>query len=149
MLDFAPPEKFIARIRELGSCDDKGDPHLRPAWFELLATAALEPETQLALCSCSTKGSSHLALQRQKDSSLVSGLANFYTPIFGLIGEQEVELDCVVELARGLLRGRSGVSEIRLAPMDPLSCGWECLRSAFHAAGWLVSDYYLLNCIEI
>jgi hypothetical protein len=108
----------------------------------LLACTAVGNETELALWPCSPQRNSFLALQRQKQQSLVQGFSTFYSPIFGLIGAGEADTASVRECARELARATPAVSEVRLAPMDPRGNSWAVLKEGFQAAGWLVGDYY-------
>lgn len=121
------------------------DPHLGLPWFRLLAATAMPPGARLALCRASKQEApaAFLPLLVMPDSPhRILALGNFYTPLFGIVGEEHADPATLQALARQLKTGKPGCDELRLAPMDPLSSSYKLLGESFRNAGWLVDDYF-------
>lgn len=152
--DFVTPDAFVEqaealiRLSSVGAeqiegqtnrAKFAGDPHLEPSWFALLAKTAIPPGTQLALLPC---GGTWLPLMRSPAAKgRIEGLSNFYTPRFGLINGESVD-EAALQQHFNALRNLSGISELRFAPMDPLSTDFKVLSVCLKKAGWWVSDYF-------
>lgn len=141
-LEFLSPTEFILQLQAAKCNASASDPHLQASWFELLARCAIKNGIELALWPCSNSHDSFLALQRHKNHPRVEGLANFYTPLFGLIGESLADSAAIVGFARATRKASNPVSEIRLTPMDPHGRSWHLLQAGLRSAGWLVGDYF-------
>lgn len=144
-LAFVSPITFA---RQLDTIDFSSvridDLHFSPQWIQLLALTAMPVSAKLAL-GIAGEGC-YLPLMTSNDfPGGVHGLSNFYSPLFSLLNEAQVDLRVLVELA-GLLRHRSvGFHEARFSPMDPESLSWSVIRDAFAQAGWLMGDYFIFG----
>lgn len=152
--DFVTPDAFVEqaealiRLSSVGTeqiegqtnhAKFAGDPHLEPSWFALLAKMAMPPGAQLALLPC---GGAWLPMMHSPaGKGRVEGLSNFYTPIYGLINGDSVD-EAVLQQHFKALRNFSETSELRFAPMDPLSRDFQVLSLSLKKAGWWVSDYF-------
>ena len=152
--DFVTPDAFVEqaealiRLSSVGAeqiegqtnhAKFAGDPHLELSWFALLAKTAMPPGTQLALLSC---GGAWLPLMHSPAAKgRIEGITNFYTPIYGLINGDSVD-EAALQQHFKALRNSSGISELRFAPMDPMSRDFQVLTFCLKKAGWWVSDYF-------
>lgn len=142
---WAPPGDLAKRLKSAGMDWGRGDPHLTLAWFALLAETALPDDVSVICedCSQADPGTSHLLLMRAKDGrGMVTGMSNFYTPLFGLVGEDSASPEKLAGLMARLRSARPKIHEVRCAPLDSASRSWQLLRQAFAKAGWLTDDYF-------
>lgn len=152
--DFVTPDAFVEqaealiRLSAVGTEQIEGqtnhakfvgDPHLELSWFALLAKTAMPAGVQLALLPC---GGAWLPMMHSPAAKgRIEGLSNFYTPMYGLINGESVD-EAALQQHFKALRNCSGISELRFAPMDPLSRDFQVLSLSLKKAGWLVSDYF-------
>lgn len=152
--DFMAPEAFVGLVRSLalvshchgagvdrstGVANASRDPHLGLSWFSLLAETAMPRGIKLALLPC---GNAWLPMMsRQEATGCLEGMANFYTPLYGLVNGDAVDQVAMERLFRSW-RSVKGPNELRFAPMDPHGKDFQCLSSCLRKAGWWVSDYF-------
>lgn len=123
------------------------DPHLTPAWFDLLERTALPPGTKVVRVPIGPdddRKACLLPLMRLSTTPWrMEGLSTFYSPIFGPIGEASLNAGALC-MAFSLLRNarRAPTAILDLSPMNPnepfISIAQQCLR----ASGWLVDPYF-------
>lgn len=140
---FEAPEEFVARVNALPPAANPvriaKDPHLDLSWFTLLAETSMPQEARLALLCC---GGAWLPMMYRPDSGgRLESLANFYSPLFGLVNGQAVAPDALVSRFRAW-RECSELVELRFAPMDPQGRDFQILAACLKKAGWWVSDYF-------
>ena len=139
------PGELANRLIVAGPHWGKGDPHLSLPWFALLAETAMPSGVSLLCEDCSQiePGASHLLLMRSNDMpGMVTSLSNFYSPLFGLVGEEVVSPEKLTGILARLRLAKPRIHEVRCAPLDTASRSWQLLRQAFRQAGWLIDDYF-------
>jgi hypothetical protein len=144
-LAFVSPMTFAGQLDAIDPASVRvGDLHFSPPWFQLLALAAMPVSAKLALGAAGD--GCYLPLMTSDElPGQVHGLSNFYTPLFALLNEAQVDRRRLGELA-GQLRDRAaGFHGARFSPMDPESLSWSALRDAFSNAGWLTDDYFIFG----
>lgn len=119
---------------------DCGDPHMLPDWFALLAETASPDDAQFALWSCGADTTLPV-IRRQGEPHRVNALANFYTPLFGALGDRQGEAAGIQQLAKAVRAATPRTAEIRLAPMAPESPLFDKLQKGFQQGGWWVDRY--------
>ena len=144
------PCEFLDEVRKVlaepDGLADNVDPHFQLEWFVLLAETAMPAGARLAfqpLASDFSGARSYLPLMVLPDQSgIISGLSNFYTPLFALTDEVHADSSAIERLASDLKKGKPRYSEARFSPMDPDSNSFAMLKSGFRRAGWWVGDYF-------
>lgn len=123
-----------------------GDPHLSLDWFALLAETAMPSGARLALVDIASKVSEakcFLPLMVLHDQpTRISGLSNFYSPLFGMVNEAAADSSQLEMLSSHLKGDPIGYAEVRFAPMDTDSSSYAMLKKAFRASGWVVDDFF-------
>lgn len=120
------------------------DIHFSLQWFQLLASTAMPVGAKLSLGVAGE--TCYLPLMTSPEfPGCLHGLSNFYTPLFALLNEAQVDRRKLEELARQLRQRIAGFYEARFSPMDPESLSWSVLRDAFANAGWQVDDYFIFG----
>ena len=148
-LIFNTPEIFVDETRALLAKQSSGplntDPHLVFEWFILLAETAMPEGALLALFPLSQgkeQDSSFLPVMvLPNEHGKVLALGTFYTPLFGLVNEAQVDEGALSHLAEQLRKSRPSFSEAQFSPLDTESRGFALLAASFKNAGWLVDDY--------
>lgn len=122
------------------------EPHTTLDWFILLATTALPDTSKVALYPCGPPENPELVLLpllcAGEKPCTVSGMSNFYSPIFGLPGHGRASEVAITHVARQLLKHELGFAEARFFPMDKSSEDWAVLEKGFKEAGWIVHRYF-------
>ena len=121
------------------------DPHFGLEWFSLLAKTAQPEGARLALYPCSAEKSWEAfcpLMSLPETKGQLFGLANFYTPLFALVGEELADDRALKRLAEQLRTKPNAFYEVRFSPMDPESRSFALLKGGFNAGGWLVGEYF-------
>lgn len=143
---FVEPLAFARAARAqaaLSGAWSAGDPHLSLPWFALLAETAMPAEARLALLPCGTEDrAAFLPMMALPETpGRVAALANFYTPLFGLINPEQVLDTALVQHLREL-RQAGGINELRFAPLAAEGQDIQLLQRSLRAAGWWVGSYF-------
>jgi len=121
------------------------DPYLGEEWFDLLRRTAVPKEAVLEFVPVGPEDAPEAAqlplMRTPANASLVTALSTFYTPLFAPIGGKWASETALTRCFRDL-RQRPGVTELRLAPLDPHSPFFAAARCALTNAGWLADSYF-------
>jgi hypothetical protein len=145
------PEVFVGEVRAILARDRNAqqstDPHLVLEWFLLLAETAMPQGVLLALYPLSQgkaqEKTSYLPVMvLPNEHRKILALANFYTPLFGLINESEADQSQIESVAKQIKAKGNAFSEAFFSPMDPDSISFSLIKEGFKSGGWLVDDYF-------
>jgi CelD/BcsL family acetyltransferase involved in cellulose biosynthesis len=121
------------------------DPHLSAEWFDLLQRTVLPDAAVVDYVPVGPDAAPDLArlplLRATASAPLQTGLANFYTPLFGPISGEHLSEAALTRYFRQLRRSRE-IAELRLAPLDPATPFFSSARLALKNTGWIVDSYF-------
>ncbi|CDH43051.1 GNAT family N-acetyltransferase [Candidatus Contendibacter odensensis] len=122
------------------------DLHHTLDWFRLLAATALEPGGLLRIYWVAPSGQPLLCVPCLFTSASppqrLAALSNFYTPLFGPVGNHGVTPDNVHRWVQHVTSERPRWDIIDLQPLDPTTAFFRLLLEEFRRAGWWVDSYF-------
>lgn len=122
-----------------------GDPHLTPEWFDLLQRTAI-PDGSIVTYypvgpAYHPEASLLPMLRLARYPHELKGLSTFYTPLYGPIHEDSLDLAALAGCF-AQLRVSTSVSILNLAPLDPDGRFFPAALLALRQAGWLTDRYF-------
>jgi CelD/BcsL family acetyltransferase involved in cellulose biosynthesis len=150
--DFEGLPSQYARVFEAANVDNF---FYSLAWFKNLASTAVDKGDQLRIYGIESSDPPHLPVamlpMRYRSRGLkgltpsaLSGLANYYTPLFGPILNKSCpsSRDAIRELVRALCFDTPRWDTVDLHPLDPERLTYTELQAAFTEAGWAIQNYF-------
>lgn len=123
------------------------DVHQSREWFDLLALATLPPNTEVTYWPLGRHedpdGPQLPLIRLTPNGKRVHALSNYYTPIFGAVGEGPIDEAALTDCFRKVrCAGKQQTALLQLAPLavdEPL---YPTALRALRAAGWIADTYF-------
>lgn len=123
-----------------GLAASAGDLFYSLDWFENLATAGFAGQAPLELLLAGDPAHDQRLCLPLVDGRVLTGLSNFYSSLFGPIGENATPPLCAA-LAAHLRADRRAWPQIRLQPLDTEHPFFQHFAAALRQAGYCVDSY--------